>query len=450
VIFVKDIGKKLTCACFLAVIAILGASFFVMEKQAFSEDENRLLAEPPKLYKDGSINGRFYYDMQAYYTDAFPFRSQFLAVNRGLASAYALGRLGNGDDVTFVVIDNANKETDGTVPAETPPVTPVTPAPSAPPVTPVMPAPTVTPAPIEEPVDLGVSSIPIVGDRAFELFIYAEPRTTAYAATVNELAEQCGVPAYVVLPPSASELYLPEKYRTADNEQGQAFDRLGELITEAALVDMRDAFARSKDDYIYFRTDHHWTADGAYLAYEAFCEATGNVPQERASMVSGRVDGFLGSLYKAVAQNPSAERLRANPDYLRYYLPVYETEIYNYQSPRMQNGERRELIYTDYSQTSNLYNMFFGGDMQLMHMKSEVNNGKSIMVVRDSYGHAFLPYLANNYEDVYAIEPRYFTRFDLAEFVKSNGIDELLFVGHSLPSTGWYWMNWNDELEKLR
>ncbi|MDR1299153.1 MAG: hypothetical protein LBJ84_02735 [Oscillospiraceae bacterium] len=428
----KNIGKKLVCACFLAAISILGILFFVVEKQTFSDDENRLLAEPPKLSEGNAINTRFYYDMQKYYSDAFPFRTQFLAVNRGMQSVYALGRFGSDDGVTFVVIDNTQRDK--------PTAADETPEQSA----------DEAPVPAEEPIDVSMSSMPIVGDRAFELFIYDERRTETYAALVNELAALCGVPAYVVLPPSASELYLPEKYRTAENEQRQAFDKLEELLTEAALVDAYGAFAQSKDGYIYFRTDHHWTADGAYLAYRAFCEAADIPFAEKSSMPSGQLDGFLGSLYKAAAQNPNNERLRANPDFLRYYMPAYATEIYNYQSAKLRNGERRELIYPEYGQTSNLYNVFFGGDMQLMHMKSEVNNGKSIMVVRDSYGHAFLPYLANNYENVYAIEPRYFNSFDLAEFVSANNIDELLFVGHSLPSTGGYWLNWNAELEKLK
>jgi hypothetical protein len=439
----KNLGKRLTCACFLTIVAVLGILFFAMEKQTFSDDENRLLAEPPKLFEDGAANAQFYYDLQKYYSDAFPFRARFLAVNRGIQSVYALGSFANDDGVTFVVIDNAQRDQ--------PTAADEMPEPSAEPSAEPTPAPAEpTAAPVEEPIEVSMSSMPIVGDRAFELFIYDERRTETYAALVSEIAALCGVPTYVVLPPSASELYLPEKYRTAENEQRQAFDKLESLLSEAVFVDAYDAFAQAKDDYIYFRTDHHWTADGAYLAYRAFCEAAGIPPAEQASMPSGQLDGFLGSLYKAAAQNPSSERLRENPDFLRYYMPAFATEIYNYQSAKLADGERRELIYPEYGQTSNLYNVFFGGDMQLMHMKSEANNGKSIMVVRDSYGHAFLPYLANNYENVYAIEPRYFYHFDLAEFVKTNNIDELLFVGHSLPATGGYWLNWNAELEKLK
>jgi hypothetical protein len=82
-------------------------------------------------------------------------------------------------------------------------------------------------------------------------------------------------------------------------------------------------------------------------------------------------------------------------------------------------------------------------------MRSGVANGRSIIVVRDSYGHAFLPFLANNYEHVYAVEPRYFEQFPLASFIADHKIDELLIMNHSLLATGKYWMNWIPELEKL-
>jgi hypothetical protein len=107
------------------------------------------------------------------------------------------------------------------------------------------------------------------------------------------------------------------------------------------------------------------------------------------------------------------------------------------------------VLYPGYERNSNLYNIFFNGDLALMHMHNDNGSGKSIFVVRDSYGHAFLPFLANNYEDVYALEPRYFETFDIPGFIAGHAVDELLVVGYSLPAASDYWLNWPNEISKL-
>ena len=294
------------------------------------------------------------------------------------------------------------------------------------------------------------TGVSIVNGQAFEIYVFSESRTLAYARTVDAIAERCGVPTYVVIPPSASELFLPEKYRTAQNEQRPAFELLKLALKNATFVDSYDEFKREKDNYLYFRTDHHWTADGAFLAYVEFAKAAGVSPIYKFGMEKGRLDGFLGSLYRQIYKDRNSALLEKEPDYVRYYKPIYETEVINFKDEKMKEGIPGVVLKPDVDIGANLYNVFFGGDMRLLYMHSAVGNGRSIMVVRDSYGHAFIPFLANNYEYIYAVEPRYFETFPLADFISDHGIDELLFVNHSLLATGKYWMDWIAELDKLK
>ena len=56
-----------------------------------------------------------------------------------------------------------------------------------------------------------------------------------------------------------------------------------------------EALKEHKYEYIYYRTDHHWTSWGAYIAYKAYCETAGITPVEyKANRVS---DDFKGTLY---------------------------------------------------------------------------------------------------------------------------------------------------------
>jgi len=294
------------------------------------------------------------------------------------------------------------------------------------------------------------TGVSIVAGQAFEIFVFSESRTIAYAETIDAIAAKCGVPAYLLTPPSGSELFLPEKYRGFQNEQKPAFNLLSASLKNVTYVDMYDTFMNAKDDYLYFKTDHHWTADGAYLAYERFIRATGGAPVGRNRMKEGRIDDFLGSLYRQIYKDRHSALLEHEPDYVRYYEPLYETTVTNYVDAEMTEGWQGAVLVPDGDLGTNLYNVFFGGDMRLLYMRSAISNGRSILVVRDSFGHAFLPFLANNYEHVYAVEPRYFDEFPLAQFIADNGISELLFLNHSILATGRYWYNWIPELEKLK
>ena len=294
------------------------------------------------------------------------------------------------------------------------------------------------------------TGVSIVAGQAFEVFVFSESRTIAYAATIDAIAKKCGVPAYLLIPPSGSEIFLPAKYRGVQNEQKPAFNLLSASLRNVVYIDLYDAFLRSKDDYLYFRTDHHWTADGAYLAYRAYMNALGEPPVNKSEMSRGRLDGFLGSLYRQIYKDRHSLLLEQEPDFVNYYEPLYSVEVTNYDDAAMTEGKPGAVLMPDGDLGTNLYNVFYGGDMRLMHMKSSVANGRSIVVIRDSFGHAFLPFLANNYEHVYAIEPRYFETFPLARFISDHAVDELLFLNHSILATGRYWYNWIPELEKLK
>lgn len=47
------------------------------------------------------------------------------------------------------------------------------------------------------------------------------------------------------------------------------------MMQGVKTVDIFDTLKEHNDEYIYFRSDHHWTADGAFYAYEEFCKTKG-------------------------------------------------------------------------------------------------------------------------------------------------------------------------------
>ena len=91
-------------------------------------------------------------------------------------------------------------------------------------------------------------------------------------------------------------------------------------------VDAYSKLEAHKDEYLYFRSDHHWTALGAYYAYTAFCESAGLKAEPLSKFESGEYTGFLGSLYSAIKAYPQSQALADNPDTVQFWRPFVDLD----------------------------------------------------------------------------------------------------------------------------
>ena len=353
------------------------------------------------------------------------------------------------DDNTILSVANTEQVLDTTEPPATQP-------PTFPPAT----EPPSTSPPTEPPeVQTAGIGLLILKDRLAEKFTISSEHISKYTSAINKLYNECGKPdTYIITPPCAAQLYLPDKYINNTNDQYIAFDELASSVNGPKYIDLKDSFEKHKNEYIYFKTDHHWTALGAYYAYEAFINAIGMTPTKLSEYKSGSKSGFKGSLYTALSSYPQYESFNNLSDDVSYYIPKHNAKVISYQSADLIDGQERLLINPNYSDSSNLYNIFLGGDIPIGYIHSDIGNGKSIMVIRDSYGHAFLPFLVDNFEYIYSVEPRYFKPsffgktaniIILSTFLQEKQIDTLLFLNYSLSATSGYWLAWGDELQKL-
>ena len=224
----------------------------------------------------------------------------------------------------------------------------------------------------------------------------------------------------VMLVPTASEILTEKLPAFASGfDQNGMIDKIYEQLPEGTALDVRETLKEHADESIYYKTDHHWTARGAYLAANAFLNAAeGEELPTIDKYESGVRENFLGSLYKAVMTEKAGSILENHPDKVEYFYPFADATVTAYSSAKMENGENRDILYPDYSETSNLYCIFMGGDIALGKLETETKNGKSILVVRDSYGHAIIPFLIDAYETIYTVEPRYFNEANKLELGK--------------------------------
>ena len=280
-------------------------------------------------------------------------------------------------------------------------------------------------------------TIIVQGDRAMEIYSVSTKYLSYYGQIINRFAEDMpGTNVYCLLAPTSVEFYGPDDYRTENHSQVKAMECAYSQFTAKNLksVDARNAIAEHTDEYIYLRTDHHWTARGAYYAYRAFCETAGLKATSLKSHETGKIEGFVGSMYRYT----QAEVLKNNPDYVEYFLPNHDVEGRCYQTADVSGeGSHVSAVYTGVD-PENAYLCFLGGDNPVDKFTTSVGNGKSIVVIKESYGNAFAPFLMDNYETVYVIDPRKVT-LDLRTFVKNNNIDDVLFLNYCMaPSNPTY------------
>ena len=215
-----------------------------------------------------------------------------------------------------------------------------------------------------------------------------------------------------------------------------------------------DAYSKLRahtDEYIFFRTDHHWTQLGAYYAYTAFCEAAGFEPAALDEFETGRYDSFVGSMYTFTKGYPQSEVLKANPDYLEYYLPLYETHARYYSDATLQDGVPVSVVYTKMDDAvSNKYLCFIGGDTPVCVIESAAEGG-TCLVLKESYGNALVPFLTSHYSKIIVVDPREFNRdgkpsLDLAAFAAEQGVDDLLVINYPYMINSKNYVRWLERL----
>lgn len=293
-------------------------------------------------------------------------------------------------------------------------------------------------------------NVVIVGNRAMEIPTATDSVIESYAKTVNALASALGkdVRTISLVTPNGGEFYSPESMHQGLNSQKDMIDYCYSQMNGSILtVDAYSKLRAHTDEYIFFRTDHHWTQLGAYYAYTAFCEAAGFEAVPLDAFETGRYDRFVGSMYNFTANYPQSQTLLDNPDYLEYYLPIATTHAKYYADTNLENGVPVSVVYQHLdASVSNKYQCFIGGDTPVCVIESDVE-GPVCLMLKESYGNAFAPFLTSHYSKIIVVDPREFNRdgkpsLDLTQFAKEQGVDDLLVINYPYMINNSYYIAW--------
>ena len=220
--------------------------------------------------------------------------------------------------------------------------------------------------------------------------------------------------------PVGGDFYLPNNINK--NNEIKFIDALyASLVNGVIPIRAYESLKPHYKEYLQFNTDHHWTGRAAYYAYEAFCNTIGisQVPMEKLNRKV--IKGFLGTLYYYTL----SPELKNNKDSVEYFKIPYETKTVYY--TKNSTTPVKGNLYAESARGGNSYGVFLGGDFPLIKIVSSIKNNKKILVLKDSYGNAFVPYLASHYEEIYVIDYRYYEG-GVKNLVKNNNITDILFA----------------------
>lgn len=499
------------------------------ERKTISEMENRTLSPMPEFTIDSFFEGSFTSQFEEFWKDTFIFREEMVEISAAIKDFK--GMTGE-EEITIVNLvggdDFAGQGVAVELDTQASQSTPVDPRydvmdwekrqelialseknMSKAPVVPVPPPP--------NPDGQLVNSYLVVKDKAVEILRFYNSSGKFYADTLNNFASLLDddVAFTSVIVPSHIEFIPDSKYKEMSYPQRKAIDYINGFITDDRIttLDAYSALEPHEEEYIYFRTDHHWTALGAYYVYRQFAEQNGFTPLDMAEYTYSEHPGFLGTLYSRT----QAKSLRDNPDTVAVYKPDVKADYTIH--TRQGVAIKEPVINLAKASWQNKYLVFVGGDepLSIIRVKQEepaaetvensaasvensdavevdkqdptsvestevseeavfsgiassqlttyemleqaspvdssgedieslqavdvsesesdagdvpevVDNGK-ILILKDSYANAFIPFLQPHYKEIHIVDPRHY-KGNIITYIKENEIKKVVFFNY--------------------
>ena len=181
-------------------------------------------------------------------------------------------------------------------------------------------------------------------------------------------------------------------------EEQKFYDALQQkLKKEDVLISVEPVLDAHKEEEIYYRTDHHWTTLGAWYAYEQYTKAVGGDLQRAQGKKKFRCisKDFYGTTYAKINYARQADKIE-----------IYEPEdklrvVYN-----MGEKKTKTLYDVSFLKTADQYSVFTGGNQAVLQITGGIKNGKTLLLIKDSFANSILPFLAEDYEKLVVVDLR--------------------------------------------
>lgn len=354
--------NKLITIIFCAIVATgIGASILLPDKY-YSENEKRTLKQFPTASADAVFSGKFGDEIEKYLADQFPARNGWVTLKT--LSERTLGKRESGG--VYFAEDGYLIEIHKTL---------------------------------------------------------NNKQLTANIASVKQLSDRLveqGIELRVMLVPTAADILsdkLPAFAPNVDQDSAIEYARKQGLN----VVDVSPALREHSDEYIYYKTDHHWTSLGAYYAYSVWQSACGRPCSPLSEWQTETLcDNFRGTTYSKV-NYPFAPY-----DEITAYYKTLEHEV-NYNNGSYVADSIYERKYLD---GSDQYAVFLNSNQA----ETVIHGGgiRRLLIVKDSYANTFTQFTADDFKEIHLIDMRFF-RGSVTEYAADHGITEALVL-YNIPN----------------
>ena len=245
----------------------------------------------------------------------------------------------------------------------------------------------------------------------YEKYKYDEKKVDKFIKYVNDIDVK---DKYIAICPDKGEVYserLPKG--AAFSDERVVLDRYKNEIG-ATYIDLYKLMMDHKDEYIFYKSDHHWR-EGAYLAYKELTKTMGL--EEIKDIEKVTCDNFRGSLDSKSSYYNSAV------DEILFYLPK------NYDEIKVKGDDKEiKVLNKDEFKKKDKYKALFSGNYGLVEIEGNPDSDKTLLIVKDSFANAVASLFTNEYKTIYMVDKRFFNQ-KINDFIKENDIDTCLVLG---------------------
>ena len=194
-------------------------------------------------------------------------------------------------------------------------------------------------------------------------------------------------------------------------------------LRNISAIDCRSFLASNSDEYIYYRTDHHWTSLGAYYAYQSAAKLLGYTAYGYGSFnIETASSDFRGTLYsKTLDDSIPAD----NIDY--YTLSKNEPKVKMTCINGSEVKEYDSLYVRDFLNEKDKYSSFTGSNVPIVEIETDVDTDKTLLIIKDSYAHSLVPFLSKHYSKITMVDMRYINT-SLNDLINLDDYSQVLFM----------------------
>ncbi len=355
---------RLSACCFILILFLVFLGNLLIKDKTFSSEENRVLEQVPEFSPSLYLSGRYEKRFENYANDQFMFRNALIRVN-------ASQKITVGTLVSNGVIRGKDHYL------------------------------------LEE------------NNRPDAEFRETGDSVVSFAEKYNNIK------IYFLLAPNAANILsdrLPATVRTVD--QNKYLDEFFTKVKNGGVtpLDVRKVLRdTSKKEQVYYRTDHHWTTEGAYTAYKSVLKTLGlkdNVKYQK-KIVKNDFRGTLAS--KSGFPN-------GKNDAITVFLPEngsgFKNSIYYYADTK----EKTTRYYkTDNLSKKDAYQVFGGPNHSKFTVETPVTGDRVLLLFKDSYANCFIPFLTQNFRKIIVIDPRYYFG-SVDTLINSENVTHIMFL----------------------